>query len=149
MKLSTAGTQLNFGAQELFIQQLQDEIKRLSGVNQQLQIRARQMHHMLMRQRDDQVQVLAAIGSKSATALKRHAPPPSSFSIDDPIDHQHQEEDAHHGDVSTLRVKLKTAAKYISHLIREKEHLIEMSNRLRGELNRMKCNKLPVVLFNK
>ena len=38
-----------------------------------------------------------------------------------------------------LKAKLKSAAKYISHLIQEKEHLIEMSNQLRGELNRIKC----------
>jgi hypothetical protein len=30
LKLSTSGTELNFGAQELFIQQLQDEIERLN-----------------------------------------------------------------------------------------------------------------------
>jgi hypothetical protein len=30
LKLSTSGTELNFGAQELFIQQLQDEIDRLN-----------------------------------------------------------------------------------------------------------------------
>jgi hypothetical protein len=41
-----------------------------------------------------------------------------------------------------LRGKLKSAAKYISHLLQEKEHLIEMSNQLRGELNRIKCKKL-------
>ena len=39
----------------------------------------------------------------------------------------------------SLKAKLKSAAKYISHLIQEKEHLIEMSNQLRGELNRIKC----------
>ena len=30
LKLSASGTQINFGAQELFIQQLQDEIQRLN-----------------------------------------------------------------------------------------------------------------------
>lgn len=131
--MSTAGTQLNFGAQELFIQQLQDEIKRLSGVNQQLQIRARQMHHQLMRQREDQVQSLASHATKSTTSNR-----PTSVIVtrDLAVDDVSSGSEANS---DLLRVKLKTAAKYIHHLMREKEHLIEMSNRLRGELNRMKC----------
>lgn len=144
LKLSTAGTQLNFGAQELFIQQLQDEIKRLSDVNQQLQVRARQMHHQLMRQREDYVQTLTTTTSARNQQLRnishqQHVPTEddscalSSSSSGGSSNHQR--------DVDNLRVKLKTAAKYITHLIREKEHLIEMSNRLRGELNRIKCKR--------
>ena len=127
LKLSTSGTQVNFGAQELFIQQLQDELKRLSGVNQQLQIRARQLHHELMRQGGNSVGEREK-DLKITTTNKKLAD----------CDWAENEEINDETSDDLLRVKLKTAARYIRHLIREKEHLIEMSNRLRGELNRIK-----------
>ena len=110
MKLSTHGTQLNFGAQELFIQQLQDEIGRLNKVNQQLIIKMRQLQHQIMREKQ------------------------SSIEKDEDSDFVDDYKEA-----DKLKAKLKSAAKFITNLIQEKEHLIEMSNKLRGELNRMKC----------
>ena len=119
---------MNFGAQELFIQQLQDELKRLSGVNQQLQIRARQLHHELMRQGGNSVGEREKDLKITTTTNKK--PTDCDWADNEEINDETPDD--------LLRVKLKTAARYIRHLIREKEHLIEMSNRLRGELNRIK-----------
>jgi predicted nuclease with TOPRIM domain len=41
-------------------------------------------------------------------------------------------------DVEALKTKLKCAAKHISQLIQEKQQLIEMSNQLRGEMQKLK-----------
>jgi len=130
MKLSTSGTQVNFGAQEMFIQQLQDEIKRLSRVNSQLQMKARQSHHQALRSRQETGGLEEAIGETK------------SLSVNDLIRLK---------EVEGLKVKLKSAAKFISHLIQEKEHLIEMSNQLRGELNRIKYDNesLSLVRINR
>ena len=119
MKLSTSGTNLNFGAQELFIQQLQDEIKRLSKLNAQLQIKARQNHHQDMREKQNDFERINELNE-----------PSGGPSINDLVRIK---------EIEGLKSKLKSAAKFISHLIHEKEHLIEMSNQLRGELNRIKC----------
>ena len=48
--------------------------------------------------------------------------------------------------MDALKKKLKTAAKYINSLIEEKEHLIELSNQLRGELNRVKFDNENMAL---
>lgn len=120
LKLSSSGTQLNFGAQELFIQQLQDEIKRLSDLNQQFQIKTRQQHHQLLRNQQQGLQ------KESNKINDENGPSLSHITTSK--------------DNENLKAKLKSAAKYITHLIQEKEHLIEMSNQLRGELNRIKCN---------
>lgn len=124
LKLSSNGTQLNFGAQELFIQQLKDEIKRLSSLNQQLQIKARQQHHQMLRNHQENTES----GLEIKENLKSNDDP--SLSINKITNNK---------DIELLKQKLKSAAKYITHLIQEKEHLIEMSNQLRGELNRIKC----------
>ncbi len=131
MKLSTSGTQVNFGAQELFIQQLQDEIKRLSKVNSQLQMKTRQSHHQALRNKQEAGEFKEEIGEKKEL-----------LSFDDLVKLKENEE---------LRLKLKSAAKFISHLIHEKEHLIEMSNQLRGELNRIKYDNesLSLVRINR
>lgn len=126
LKLSTSGTELNFGAKELFIQQLQDEIKRLGGLNSQLQIKARQQHHQAMRNHQNEY----------------CEDDPSMPSISDIMRSK---------EIDALKSKLKKAAKFISHLIQEKEHLIEMSNQLRGELNRIKYDNdsLSLVRINR
>lgn len=118
LKLSTSGTQINFGAQELFIQQLQDEIKRVSNLNKQLQIKARQQHHELMRENlssiSDKREVDSNMKIVNEVALKK--------------------------EIDNLKSKLKTAAKFITQLVGEKERLIEISNELRGKLKRIECN---------
>lgn len=96
-------------------------------MNQQLQIRARQIHHQLMRQQQDEY------GKAEARPISKRLV--EDFSTSSGAEHCELEKEN-----DSLRVKLKTAAKYMGHLIREREHLIEMSNRLRGELNRIKCN---------
>ena len=116
LKLSQSGTHLNFGAQELFIQQLQDEIKRLGQLNSQLLIKSRQQHHESMRELQDK---------ESTNNTQKSDPLLNELVIKK--------------EIISLKSKLKSAAKFISHLIQEKEHLIEMSNKLRGELNRIKC----------
>ena len=157
MKLSTSGTQINFGAQEIFIQQLQDEIKRLSLLNQQLQIKARQQYHQLLREQQN-MQVTMVETMRNNRSVNEDT---SSSSNDSSSDFQA----APHTPISTsasrsttlselnskneivnLKTKLKAAAKFISQLIQEKEHLIEMSNQLRGELNQIKCD---LILLNK
>ena len=115
VKLSTHGTQLNFGAQELFIQQLQDEISRLNKVNQQFMIKARQQHHQILREKQYSKSDEVEFNEKEITGYTDSK------------------------ELQKVKSKLKSAAKFITHLIQEKEHLIEMSNQLRGELNRMKC----------
>lgn len=97
-KLSQSGNQINFGAQELFIQQLQDEITRLNK------------------------KLLTNAGQSSLTTIDG----PTVNEINFLKDNQ------------SLKEKLKNAAKHISQLISEKKQLIEMSNQLRGELNRYK-----------
>lgn len=124
LKLSQSGTNLNFGAQELFIQQLQDEIKRLSKLNSQLLIKTRQQHHESMRELQD----------KQESSGHFNKPDPCINNL------------VASKEIVGLKTKLKSAAKFISHLIQEKEHLIEMSNKLRGELNRIKCKILLVIL---
>lgn len=119
VKLSSSGTQLNFGAQELFIQQLQDEIKRLSSINQQLQMKARQHIHQALRENQNNTSFVDSSALSTSPTIK---------------------EIRLIKDVESLKSKLKTAAKFITHLIQEKEHLIEMSNQLRGELARTKCS---------
>jgi hypothetical protein len=118
LKLSTSGTQINFGAQELFIQQLQDEIKRVSNLNKQLQIKARQQHHELMRENLSSILDKREVDSNmkivNEVALKK--------------------------EIDNLKSKLKTAAKFITQLVGEKERLIEISNELRGKLKRIECN---------
>lgn len=141
LKLSSSGTQINFGAQELFIQQLKDEIERLSGVNQQLQLKARQMHNELLRREEKEEEDSVAKNNKATTTLvSKNSKPLFKYKSESGGD---ETEWSSSSDFSkeneTLKVKLKTAAKYINHLIQEKEHLIEMSNKLRGELNRIKC----------
>lgn len=125
--MSTSGTQLNFGAQELFIQQLQDEIKRLGKMNSQLQIKTRQTHHQAMRQQQHSTM------NEFYTEFNESAIGPSINDL------------ARIKEIESLKSKLKSAAKYISHLIQEKEHLIEMSNQLRGELNKIKCKLLDKI----
>jgi len=120
LKLSTSGTQLNFGAQELFIQQLQDEIKRLTTLNQQYQIKLRQQNHLNLRNQQH-----TSSSNDSGSSGVANGPSLNEISSNKEIEN--------------LKSKLKSAAKYIAHLIQEKEHLIEMSNQLRGELNRIKC----------
>ena len=105
---------MNFGAQELFIQQLQDEIKRLTGLNQQFQIKARQLAHQNLRNQQQQEVSHKNEGDNNRPSLN---------------------EITSGKEIENLKSKLKSAAKYITHLIQEKEHLIEMSNQLRGELN--------------
>ena len=109
---------MNFGAQELFIQQLQDEIKRLTDLNQQYQIKTRQLTHQNLRNQQ-QYSSQKNEGDNNRPSLN---------------------EITSSKEIENLKSKLKSAAKYITHLIQEKEHLIEMSNQLRGELNRIKCN---------
>ena len=171
MKLSTSGTHLNFGAQEIFIQQLQDEIKRLSTLNQQLQIKARQNYHELLREQQNMNATIQLANSKMMKknhTVEHHSSSfndesstssspsisSSSSSNDNEFIHTFNK---HHSSQSTLnelnnkkeitslKTKLKSAAKFISQLIQEKEHLIEMSNQLRGELNQIKCKIL--ILF--
>jgi hypothetical protein len=159
MKLSTSGTQLNFGAQEIFIQQLQDEIKRLSTLNQQLQIKARQNYHELLR---EQQNMNATIQLANSKILKKNNQTIDSTSSNDETtsSSSSNETEFMHGfnkdqstqltlnelnskkEITTLKTKLKTAAKFITQLIQEKEHLIEMSNQLRGELNQIKCEEI-------
>jgi hypothetical protein len=122
LKLSATGTNMNFGAQELFIQQLQDEIKRLLSVNQQLQMKARQQHHELLREQQQNGKRDHIVDSDVLTDNER----PSLKEI------------TSIKQVESLKNKLKKAAKYISQLLEEKQHLIEMSNQLRGEVNRVK-----------
>ena len=127
LKLSTSGTELNFGAKELFIQQLQDEVKRLGGLNSQLQVKSRQQHHQAMRDRQNASQYEEVAAGPSVNELMKSK------------------------EIDGLKSKLKKAAKFISHLIQEKEHLIEMSNQLRGELNRVKYDNdsLSLVRINR
>lgn len=132
LKLSSSGTQLNFGAQELFIQQLQDEIKRLSDLNQQLQIKTRQQHHQLLRNQQDNIKNELDVNENNVRKK-------SSTSISSDTTKTTLNEITSSKEIENLKQKLKSAAKYITHLIQEKEHLIEMSNQLRGELNRIKC----------
>ncbi|RNA39221.1 coiled-coil domain-containing 57 [Brachionus plicatilis] len=125
LKLSSSGQTINFGAQELFIEQLKEEIKRLSDLNQQMQIKTRQLNHENLRLKQGQngrENVIDDSESDEEVEVKRR-----------------QEIDA-------LKVKLKTAAKYINSLIGEKEHLIELSNQLRGELNRVKFDNESLAL---
>ena len=160
MKLSTSGTQLNFGAQEIFIQQLQDEIKRLSTLNQQLQIKARQQYHELLREHQNSAANMQHSNQNNKTNQSNHiistlrssycdesSTNSSSTTCSESIDDFNSHKSAptlsmlnSKKEIETLKTKLKTAAKFISQLIQEKEHLIEMSNQLRGELNRIKCN---------
>ena len=166
IKLSTSGTQLNFGAQELFIQQLQDEIKRVSDLNQQLQIKLREQFHQIMREQQISSNTINAISSESCSESNNDTSkcdiyPKESSGFDvytttpassgskncDPkiLNYMHKQSGAMANELSLkkeielLNTKLKTAAKFINNLIQEKEHLIEMSNQLRGELNRIKC----------
>ena len=162
MKLSTSGTQLNFGAQEIFIQQLQDEIKRLSALNQQLQIKARQQYHELLREHQNSAanmkynaiqkgkKTSPSSNTTSRSGCGEESPSASfSTSTESPDDFSsHVDYNAPAStlnqinskkEITSLKMKLKAAAKFISQLIQEKEHLIEMSNQLRGELNRIKC----------
>lgn len=138
LKLSTSGTQLNFGAQELFIQQLQDEIKRVNAVNQQLQIKARQQHHQLLREQQNVKSSPSKPASSSSCSSSNGVfeDPVSTSSLSSPPSSLN--ELTLRKEADGLKSKLKTAAKFISQLIHEKEHLIEMSNQLRGELNRIK-----------
>ncbi len=99
LRLSASGTQINFGGQELFIQQLQDEIHRL---NEKL-INASQSDHRL-----DQVDGLTI---NEINYIK---------------------------EIKSLKSKLKTLAKHLSQLIHEKQQLIEMSNQLRAELEKIR-----------
>jgi activator of HSP90 ATPase len=169
-----SGTQLNFGAQELFIQQLQDEIKRMSGLNQQLQLKLREQHHQLLRHEQHENQAPGQ-GRKSSSGSERStaaAKKPSSSSSS--ASSEESSKNSEHGSMSSnsnqiysyvhkqsaasinemearkenegLKVKLRTAAKFINNLIQEKEHLIEMSNQLRGELNRIKCKNLELTV---
>ncbi len=114
---SSSGTAINYGAQELFIQQLKDEIERITRLNHQLQHKAREQHHQLQR-------------AQQHTALVM----PIGELADD-------EENAHE-----WRARLRVASKYITQLIGEKEHLIEMSNSLRGQLNKIKCKSCCIRL---
>ncbi len=159
IKLSTSGTQLNFGAQELFIQQLQDEIKRVSGLNQQLQIKLREQHHQLTREQQNyptqNLSKKSALDKKATSSSSSNSSNVSSEESSKNSEHNNQiysyvpkqsaatlNELEAKKENESLRVKLRTAAKFINNLIQEKEHLIEMSNQLRGELNRIKCNFL-------
>ena len=166
MKLSASGTQLNFGAQEIFIQQLQDEIKRLSTLNQQLQIKARQNYHELLREQQNMNATIQLANSKT---LKKNHQTINSTSFNDETtsssSSSSNDTEFMHGfnkhqspqstlnelnskkEITTLKTKLKTAAKFITQLIQEKEHLIEMSNQLRGELNQIKCKEIIYTLL--
>ena len=95
MKLSSSGTQINFGGQELFIQQLQDEIQRLN--------------EKLINKSDRD-------GGK--------------------VDGVTVTEIGYVNEIKSLKGKLKSLAKHLSQLIHEKQQLIEMSNQLRGELEK-------------
>ena len=131
LNLSSCGQVINFGAQELFIEQLKEEIKRLSDLNQQLQIKSRQLNHENLRLRQ----------SKSNGR--------ENVIDDSDSDHGHDQADSiikNRQEVDALKKKLKTAAKYINSLIEEKEHLIELSNQLRGELNRVKFDNENMAL---
>ena len=137
LKLSSSGTQINYGAQELFIQQLKDEIERLTRVNHQLQLKARQQHHQLQREHEQQQQQHTMRAHETSFL---HANNNNSGQGDGEGE-------------GSWRAKLRMAAKYITQLIGEKEHLIEMSNKLRGELNRIKCTNCAFIsmlfsLFN-
>jgi hypothetical protein len=145
IKLSMSGTQLNFGAQELFIQQLQDEIKRLSALNQQSQIKIREQQHHLMREvqfassttnnKDNKTNYISSKSCSESDKQKNN-----SF-LNKKIKNDNANQFEAKSENEKLRIKLKTAAKFINSLIQEKEHLIEMSNQLRGELNRIKRKK--------
>jgi len=160
MKLSTSGTQLTFGAHEIFIQQLQDEIKRLSTLNQQLQIKARQNYHELLREQQNMNATIQLSNSKmmkknhtvaqSSSSFNDESNSPSSSSSSSSNDNDYINRPSSSSqstlnelnnkkEITNLKGKLKQAAKFISQLIQEKEHLIEMSNQLRGELNQIKC----------
>lgn len=148
MKLSTSGTQLNFGAHEIFIQQLQDEIKRLSVLNQQFQIKARQQYHQLLRDQQN-MNITMSQASRNKSTCDDSTSSSTSSSNETEFIHKSPalmrstdtlNELNHKNEIANLKAKLKAAAKFISQLIQEKEHLIEMSNQLRGELNQIKCN---------
>ena len=108
----------------MFIQQLQDEIKRLNKINSQLQVKTRQQHHQALRENQ---------AEKASNDFNDVSGP----SVNELVKLK---------EIQGLKSKLKSAAKFISHLIQEKEHLIEMSNQLRGELNRIKCNYFLTVI---
>ena len=120
MKLSTSGNHINFGAQELFIQQLQDEIARIKKLNDQLVIKSRQLHHELLREHQSkQVDNLVdqeCRTSSETTGLARDA-------------------------TEVLKSKLKKAVFCLDEMSREKARLIDANNQLRGELNRIKGNQ--------
>ena len=117
MKLSTSGNHINFGAQELFIQQLQDEITRIKKLNDQLVVKSRQLHHELLRERQ----------SKQLDSLVDQECGSSSEQIDPARDA-----------VQALKSKLKKAVFCLDEMSREKARLIDANNQLRGELNRVK-----------
>lgn len=86
------------------------------------------MHHQLMREEQQHTNV-ESLKRTSSLSVPISSSSSGNCSSDD------------QGENERLKMKLKTAAKYIGHLIQEKEHLIEMSNQLRGELNRIKCKQ--------
>jgi hypothetical protein len=100
LKLSSSGTQINFGGQELFIQQLQDEIQRLN--------------EKLINRSDG--------GSSKVDGVTVN-------------------EIGYINEIKSLKGKLKSLAKHLSQLIHEKQQLIEMSNQLRGELEKSRSKK--------
>ncbi|KAK2180134.1 hypothetical protein NP493_458g04063 [Ridgeia piscesae] len=93
MELASDRPTVSFGAQELLIQQLQDEVKRL--------LKCQQMTFS-----DDSTTATRGQGVTSNAAM------------------------------AEMHKKLRQAAKHISQLTREKQQLIEMGNRLRGELHK-------------
>jgi len=113
MKLSTSGKQLNFGAQELFIQQLQDEIERL---NKKL------LSNLSANKSAGGVGGDALVGGATINEIN------------------------YMKEVEALKTKLKCAAKHISQLIQEKQQLIEMSNQLRGEMQKLKQRNDDLVM---
>ncbi|CAF0791557.1 unnamed protein product [Brachionus calyciflorus] len=133
LKLSTSGQTINFGAQELFIEQLKEEIKRISNLNQQLQIKARQLNHENLRLKQ------AEQKSKKENVIDESDEETEDEEIDNLMNNKKE--------IESLKNKLKTAAKYINNLIEEKEHLIELSNQLRGELNRVKFDNENLALI--
>lgn len=145
LKLSTSGTQLNFGAQELFIQQLQDEIKRVSGLNQQLQLKLNGQNHQSLREKQQKKESSETNSDNSEPIVekKSSSKAQSANKLMSFLDKQAAASEFElKRQNDNLKIKLVTAAKFINKLIQEKEHLIEMSNQLRGELNRIKCETL-------
>lgn len=135
LKLSSCGQTINFGAQELFIEQLKEEIKRVSDLNQQLQIKGRQLNHENLRLRQTK-------SSGRENVIDDFDSEYGNGQDNEPFESVIK----YRQEVDVLKTKLKTAAKYINGLIEEKEHLIELSNQLRGELNRVKFDSEQMAL---